>query len=318
VPDEPINPPPGFETDFPPDTDTDADREAPRGLTLALASLLGHVLGMVGCVAVGVWFVMEALDAPGATWARIAFGAAGAVLAGGGLGLGTSGIWRFVKWKQGGAYDRFVDAQARKLGLPTDPAAYQDGGLVVAATARNLDEAELIAIGLREAGIPAWVPDRLTVAWYWHYQYAINPAGVRVMVPMGRLADAAAVLAERQPASPPAETEPGPAEDDPAERLMAWSKRLLILLLISVTLTSPFVLPASIWVFAEAWKGWANTGRRAFKRVMGWSAVTGLIALVMLLVLAILFLPMLFDDSTWHLRPAPGRGYYLERDAVLP
>ncbi|MFO8012046.1 MAG: hypothetical protein R6X20_01955 [Phycisphaerae bacterium] len=324
----------------------------PRSLAVALASLLGHIVGMAGCAAAGVWLVAEALGAPGPAWSRVAFGAAGAVLAVGGLALGISGIRRFGRWGRSDGYGRRLEQRARELGLPTDPEAYQDGGLAVAARARNLEAAELTAIALRGAGIPAWVPDRATAGWYWHLQYAISPGGMRVMVPHGRLDDARQVLAERghqepesaesaergdvseagparqteaplpgketaPPAEVPADEQPAP-EDDPAERLLRWCRGLMVILFISITLTSPLVLPASVWVFAKAWDGFEKTGRHAFKRAMRWSAVTGIIALLMLAALASIFVPMVLEAMEPHRGPPPDQGYYLEREMPLP
>jgi len=309
----------------------DIDPE-PRGLTLALASLLGHVLGMAACAAVGVWLVAEALGAPGPAWSRVVFGAAGVLLAVGGVGLGVAGIRRFGRWTRSDAYGRRLEQRARELGLPTDPEAYQDGGLAVVARARDLEEAELIAVALRGAGIPAWVPDRATAGWYWHLQYAISPGGMRVMVPLGRLDDARRVLAEHGHPAPesaepiadgdlsetaPPDEEPA-SEDDPAEHLFRWCKRLVIILFLSATLTSPFVLPASVWVFAKAWDGFEKTGLPAFKRVMRWSIVTGAFAAVMLTVLAFIFVPVVLDAMEPHPGPTPDEGYYLEREMPLP
>ncbi len=311
----------------------------PRSLAVALASLLGHIVAMAGCAAAGVWLVAEALGAPGPAWSRIAFGAAGAVLAVGGVGLGVSGIRRFVRWARSDAYGLRLERRARELGLPTDPEAYQDGGLAVAARARNLEEAELTAVALRSAGIPAWVPDRATAGWYWHLQYAISPGGMRVMVPHGRLEEARQILAEREQQEPPppkpAERGTAPGADptpqegaafggreaapehDPAEHLLHWGKRLMVILFLSMTLTSPLVLPASVWVFAKAWRGFKGTGRHAFKRAMRWSAVTGVIALLMLATLASIFVPMALEGMEPHRGPTPDEGYYLEREMPL-
>ena len=89
---------------------------------------------------------------------------------------------------------RRLDERARQLGLPTDPAAYQDGGLAVAATTFTLQDAELLAIVLKGEGIPAWVDGPNVAAWGWGAQPAFNPGGIRVVVPRGRLEDAKRVL----------------------------------------------------------------------------------------------------------------------------
>ncbi len=329
------------ENDHPPD-----DADVPRGLRLPLVSFLGHILGMTVCGAVGTWLVTEAVGAPGPTWSRIVFGAAGALLAVIALGLGVSAIRRFARWTRSDAYGRRLENRARELGLPTDPEAYRDGGLAVAARARDLEQAELLAVALRAADIPAWVPDRATAGWYWHLQYAISPGGMRVIVPHGRLEDARQVLAEHEhpepPSAQPAErsdvldaaampeahaTDAGeeaapPDEEtapeaDPAEHLLRWGRRLMVVLFISVTLTSPLVLPASVWGFAKAWMGFQETGRHAFKRAMRWSAVTGVIALLMLAMLASIFVPMALQAMEPHLGPTPDEGYFLEREMPL-
>jgi len=168
----------------------------PRGLTLALASLLGHVLGMAACGAVGVWLVAEAVGAPGPAWSRIVFGAAGTALAVGGVGLGVAGIRRFVRWTRSGAYGRRLEQRARELGLPTDPEAYQDGGIGVALTTTTVPEADAAAAYLNACGVPAWVDQGYASTTLSHLQYAINPGGVRVMVPVGRLGDAQEALAD--------------------------------------------------------------------------------------------------------------------------
>jgi len=93
------------------------------------------------------------------------------------------------------AHDKYLEDRARSLGLPTDPEAYQDGGLAVAATAYNATEAEVLAAFLNQAGVPAWV-DSPNVARLYGWSPGYFPDGVRVFVPLGRLADAQAILAE--------------------------------------------------------------------------------------------------------------------------
>ena len=89
---------------------------------------------------------------------------------------------------------RRLDERVRQLGLPTDPAAYQDGGLVTGATARTVGEAEIIAAYLKDHDIPAWVGAPLASLGYAQYL----PSSVSVLVPLGRLADAQATLKARQ------------------------------------------------------------------------------------------------------------------------
>jgi len=90
----------------------------------------------------------------------------------------------------------YFERRAKELGLPTDPEAYQDGGLSVAATGANQVEAEMIAAALKEAGVPAWVEAPNSNILYGQANYGFFPSGPRVLVPMGRLADAEKVVAE--------------------------------------------------------------------------------------------------------------------------
>jgi len=106
-------------------------------------------------------------------------------------------------------FDQYLEKRAEQLGLPTDPEAYQDGGLAVAATARNLAEAEALAMYLNSRGIPAWVDSPLSAIYSVGY---IRPA-VAVRVPLGRLADAQELLAQHEGKAP----DPEGAEEPPAE-----------------------------------------------------------------------------------------------------
>ncbi len=106
---------------------------------------------------------------------------------------------------------KYLEDRARSLGLPTDPEAYQDGGLAVAATGRTTTEAELIAAELNARNIPAWVDQPYASTVLWHAQFALNPDGVRVLVPLGRLADAQRVLTERAEARDTLEEDEEPA-----------------------------------------------------------------------------------------------------------
>jgi hypothetical protein len=100
-----------------------------------------------------------------------------------------------------------LEEEAERRGMPTDPEAYQDGGVGVAATWRTTTEAELIAAELNARDIPAWADQAYASTVLSHAQFALNPDGVRVLVPLGRLADAQEVLADR-------ETHRGDAEED--------------------------------------------------------------------------------------------------------
>ena len=155
-------------------------------------------------------------------------------------------------------YERYLEARAESLGLPTDPEAYQDGGIAVVGTTRNVQEADLMAAVLNSAGIPAWVEGGNTATWYWYMQYALHPGGIRVLVPTGRLAEAQALLAEhdqatKERASPgPAKTQaeaPEPAEpEDPAWPLYRRARGLAYLLLIGPLAPVVFVLACRLLV----------------------------------------------------------------------
>jgi len=283
-----------------PETNADADDE-PRGLAVAILSLIGHLLGTAACGGLGALFIAETVGASGPLWSRIGVGLAGTLVGIGGVWLSIRGVARFVHWVRTGEYARHLEYRAAKRGLPTEPEAYQDGGLAVAASVATLHEAEVLALALNQAGVPAWVPDRETVAWDWLLQNAIRPGGMRVMVPLGRLQDACEVLEARQDLGAPVEPETEDTHgaktepvEDPAVHLADRSKRLFLILCISVMLTAPFVLPASLWVFMKAWKGFETTGGAGFKQAMLWSTVTGVIALFMLIVVAVILLPVMW------------------------
>jgi len=110
-------------------------------------------------------------------------------------------------------YGRHLERRAEELGLPTDPEAYQDGGLAVAATASNLAEADTLAALLKSNDVPAWVKAPLATLW-------AGPDMFSVLVPLGRLTDARRLIAEHPPrASPPEEAVEAAeeAEEEPAE-----------------------------------------------------------------------------------------------------
>ena len=92
-------------------------------------------------------------------------------------------------------YGKYLEKRAEELGLPTDPEAYKDGGLVVAATARNLAEAEALAAALKGCDIPAWVDAPMAATGSTDY----IPPMICVMVPAGRLSDAETLLAAAAP-----------------------------------------------------------------------------------------------------------------------
>jgi hypothetical protein len=117
-----------------------------------------------------------------------------------------------------------LERRARELGLPSDPKAYQDGGMVVAAMGINLAEAEMQATVLKNRGIPAWVDApgaALTV---------YSSPMISVVVPAGRLADATAVLAELQPPD-----QEGDAKVTPGTWPLHWVRGVVIVAILGGT-----------------------------------------------------------------------------------
>jgi hypothetical protein len=149
-------------------------------------------------------------------------------------------------------FQKYLERRAEELGLPTDPAAYQDGGLAVAATTFGINDADFLVAMFRASDIPAWVEGAGMASWYWHWQFGMHPAGIRILVPLGRLAEAQALLAQHRPAGAPAvpptapsgsmaeaarmpaEEQPAGAEEpeDPAYPLYRRARGLAYLLLI--------------------------------------------------------------------------------------
>jgi len=89
-------------------------------------------------------------------------------------------------------YERYLEARAESLGLPTDPEAYQDGGLAEIAAATTVSGADTLVALLRANGVPAWVKTPLSVL-----VSAPAVSVVSVLVPAGRLADAQRLIAEK-------------------------------------------------------------------------------------------------------------------------
>jgi hypothetical protein len=166
-------------------------------------------------------------------------------------------------------YDRYLEKRAEELGLPTDPEAYQDGGLAVAASALHISEADTIAALLNANGVPAWVEAPLAGGFYAGYA----PSEVRILVPNGRLADAQRLIAEHpHQESPPEEGEetpeaalaPQPAVVLPAEPAAPTPRRstarvaasLIILgfgILIALQTVSITLSDKSPWGSAKIW-----------------------------------------------------------------
>ena len=109
----------------------------------------------------------------------------------------------------------YYERRAMRLGLPTEAEAYQDGGLVEASTAPNLSEAEMLAALLNANGVPAWADAPLSSM----YSDGYCRAYIRVLVPMGRLADAKKLIAEHK--SGHEEPEELPQEDEGERRTPA-------------------------------------------------------------------------------------------------
>jgi hypothetical protein len=106
----------------------------------------------------------------------------------------------------GEAFGKYLEKRAEELGLPTDPKAYQDGGLAEATAASNIGEADLLVALFRSNGIPAWVNSPLaTLA-------AAEPVMTySVLVPLGRLGDARSLLAEHAAKGPVEDESESPA-----------------------------------------------------------------------------------------------------------
>ena len=179
---------------------------------------------------------------------------------------------------------RDLEKRAEREGLPTEPEAYQNGGLAVAATARTVEEAEVVASVLRGSDVPAWVHNRHLAGWYWHAQYAMFPGGFQVVVPHGRLADAEAVLEECHSKSQVAEE---PAEEQVDEETSEEESRMVRLAL-GLAALALLLGPLAPWVLYRAFKlssriagarrqWWTS---RAFRRANRWSLAAMFLATV--------------------------------------
>ncbi len=175
-----------------------------------------RVLGLAGAAALlglSVWLGHAAMRSGASLPAALAMFAGAFVLLGAALTAAIVGVLGCPVRAPGRADP--LEVKAGDLGLPTDPEAYQDGGLAEAATAYTAPEAELIAGVLKGAGIPAWVDAPRVANLYGTTSPALFPGGVRVLVPLGRLADAKQLLAEYRPA-------PAPEEGEDARRPRRW------------------------------------------------------------------------------------------------
>ncbi|MBE3099293.1 MAG: hypothetical protein IMZ44_19430 [Planctomycetes bacterium] len=87
-------------------------------------------------------------------------------------------------------FDEYLERRAEQLGLPTDPEAYQDGGLAEATLCTTIGEAETLVALLRANDVPAWVKAPLSA------MAGASPLIFPVLVPLGRLADAQKLIAQ--------------------------------------------------------------------------------------------------------------------------
>ena len=187
------------ENDHPPD-DTDTPRTwrpAARVVAFVAAAVLVGLAIWVG----GIAFAMA-----GPVGTAVVLFVLALLLAGGGLVLAVVAALGPSDAPRGEAA---LEWTAERQGLPTDPEAYQDGGLAVAMTTTTVPEADAAAAYLNACGVPAWVDQGYASTTLSHLQYAMNPSGVRVMVPLGRLADARRALAEHAPQGEEEEDEDG-------------------------------------------------------------------------------------------------------------
>jgi len=157
--------------------------------------VLCYTLGALALL-VGIFMLLSAGGGFRAGSGELVVAGLGAVLLASGLAL-LLWVPSAILSKEGEA--ALADELKKRVdreGLPTEPEAYQDGGLAVAATAGTLSDAELLASLLKGEGIPAWVDGPLIASWgVWAYQ---SRGGVRVVVPLGRLEDAQAVVGKHQ------------------------------------------------------------------------------------------------------------------------
>jgi hypothetical protein len=109
-------------------------------------------------------------------------------------------------------FERYLERRAEQLGLPTDPEAYQDGGLAEACTCMTLGEAETLVAALKSEGVPAWVKAPAAA------MAAASPLVFPILVPRGRLADAQGLLAEHAAGRA---GQPEEAEEEAAEGVTA-------------------------------------------------------------------------------------------------
>jgi hypothetical protein len=134
------------------------------------------------------------------------------------------------------AYERYLERRAEQQGLPTDPEAYQEGELALLTTAYGVQEAELLVALLRGSDIPAWIEGEHMASWNWHMQLGLNPRGIRIVVPGGRIEDARAALEEHRKAGDELRDQepPEPSEHGPDYQLYRSAQRLGYLLITGI------------------------------------------------------------------------------------
>ncbi len=137
-------------------------------------------------------------------------------------------------------YERYLEARAESRGLPTDPEAYQDGGLVEVASAATISAADTLVALLRANGVPAWVKSPLAAI-----AGAESQAAFPVLVPLGRLADAQSLIAEKGgpyevPVEGELEEEPEDEAEPEAPARMGTGRKFAIVA--SVCLAIPFLI----------------------------------------------------------------------------
>jgi len=164
--------------------------------------------------------------------------------------------------------------RVEREGQPTEPEAYQDGGLAVAASAGNVQDAEVLASLLKVQGIPAWVDGPLIASWgVWAYQ---SRSGVRGVVPLGRLEDAQAVLAEHQRDEPQVDEETSEEEAHMVRQALGLAALALLLgPLAPLVLYRAFKLSSRIAGARRQW--WTS---RALRRANRWSLAAIFLATV--------------------------------------
>jgi len=175
-------------------------------------------------VCASVWLGGRALGYAGPLFVGLGMFLGALILLGAGLALTAMGLLGVRTRRGQGESGDPVEQEAERRGMPTDPEAYQDGGVGVAATALWIAQAELIASELNTCGIPAWVDQSYASTVLSHVQ--LRREGIRVLVPLGRLADARRVVAERGERG----DTPGEAEEPAPRRSLRRTGAAILLL----------------------------------------------------------------------------------------